>query len=84
MPIKLPGRYESGPHEDRAHRTLADSEIAVDHVWSVEEVQPGLNAVTFTAGGKALTAFTADDPVIRVRDGCDVLAPTGDLWRSQY
>ncbi len=84
MPIKLTGRYESGSPEDRAHRLLAESEIEVDQVWSVEEVQPGKDAVTFTAGGKALTAFVEEESVIWVADGWDVPAPTGDVWRSRH
>lgn len=84
MSIKLPGRYESGSPEDRAHRLLADNEIVVEHVWSVETVKPGMDAVTFTQGGKALTAFVEDESVIRVADGWDVPAPTGDVWRSRY
>ncbi len=84
MTVKLPGRYEDGSPEDRAHRLLEEGSIAVDHVWSVEEVQPGVEAITFTAGGKAHTAFVADESVLRVHDGWDVPAPTADVWRSQY
>jgi uncharacterized cupin superfamily protein len=84
MPIKLSGRYEPGSAKARAHRLLIDGEITVDCVYGVEPVQPGMEAITFTAGGKAHTAFATADSVVRVVDGWDVPPPGGETWRPTH
>jgi hypothetical protein len=79
MSVRLVGRYEPGSPKDRAHRLLTESEVAVDQVWGVEEVETGVEAITFTANGKALTAFASGAAIIRVDDGWDVPRPDSGI-----
>ncbi|MDQ3849943.1 MAG: hypothetical protein M3296_04930 [Actinomycetota bacterium] len=83
MPIKLQGRYEPGSAKERAHRLLTGAEVKVDHVWGVDELQEGMEAITFTFDGKAHTAFVTDGSLLRVVDGWDVPPPATDVWRGQ-
>ena len=83
MPIKLSGRYEEGSDKNRAHQLLLKCEIKVDNVFSVEELKPGMEAITFTIDGQAQTAFAADDDIFRVIDGWDIPPPADrEVWRG--
>ncbi len=83
MPIKLSGRYEEGSDSERAHQLLVKCEIKVDNVFGVEELRPGMEAITFTIDGRAQTAFAAEDDVFRVIDGWDIPPPADrDVWRG--
>ena len=81
MPVKESHRYERGSAEQAAHRLLIQCEIDVDRVFSVEELEPGTETITFTCGGRALTAFASADEVLRVADGWDI-PPPGGAWRE--
>ncbi|MGH2917261.1 MAG: hypothetical protein ACRDLS_01480 [Solirubrobacteraceae bacterium] len=85
MTIKLSGRYEEGSEKERAHNLLVKSEIEVDNVYGVEELGPGMEAITFTFNGNAQTAFASDDAgVFRVIDGWDIPPPADrEIWRGQ-
>lgn len=81
MPVRETSRYDPGSAQENAHRLLVECEIEVDRVFSVEELEPGTEAVTFTCGGNALTAFVSADAVVRVAEGWDLPAPDGG-WRN--
>ena len=83
MSVKLLGRYDPGSAKDRAHRMLMDADVDVDQVWSTEELEDGVEAFTFTAHGKALTAFASGDAIVRIDEGWDVPAPDAGLWRER-
>lgn len=85
MTIKLSGRYEEGSDRERAHELLVKSEIEVDNVYEVEELGPGMEAITFTFNGNAHTAFASDDAgIFRVIDGWDIPPPADrEIWRGQ-
>lgn len=82
MPIKLQGRYEPGSAKERAHRLLTGADVKVDHVWGIDELEDGTEAITFTVSNKAHTAFVADGSVLKVVDGWDVPPPATHAWRS--
>jgi hypothetical protein len=83
MPIKLSGRYEEGSDKNRAHALLLKCEIKVDSVFGVEQLKPGMEAITFTIDGQAQTAFAADDDIFRVIDGWDIPPPADrEVWRG--
>jgi hypothetical protein len=83
MPIKMSGRYEEGSERERAHHLLVRCEIEVDEVYGVEELRRGMEAITFVHGGKAQTAFAADDDIFRVIDGWDIPPPSDrEIWRG--
>ncbi len=86
MPVKLPGRYESGSDKDRAHRMLKACEVEVDHVYGVDVTPSGQTEITFTFDGKARTAFAENDIIVHVMDGWDVLPPKAGTgtWRGGY
>jgi hypothetical protein len=86
MPIKMTGRYEEGSDRDRAHKLLKACDIEVDHVYSVDMQESGLEEITFTWNGRAQTAFARNDHVEHVMDGWDVLAPkpADGIWRGGY
>ena len=86
MPVKLPGRYESGSDKERAHNMLKAGGIEVDHVYGVELTQTGSTEITFTFSGRARTAWAENEIVVHVADGWDVLPPkaAGDSWRGGY
>ena len=79
MSIKPMSRYEPGSDEDRAYRLLVDCEVEVDSVFGVERVAANMEAITFTAGGKARTAFADEDAVLRVADGWDIPPADAEL-----
>jgi hypothetical protein len=79
MSIKPMSRYEPGSDEDRAYRLLIECEVEVDSVFGVERVRENMEAITFVAGGRALTAFADDEAVLRVAEGWDIPPPEGDL-----
>ncbi len=86
MPVKLPGRYESGSDKDRAHRMLKACEVEVDHVYGVDVTPSGQTEITFTFDGKARTAFAENEIIVHVMDGWDVLPPrpVEGTWRGGY
>ena len=84
MPVRLADRYEPGSAKERVHRILTAAQVEVDFIWGVEEAGTGVEATTFTANGKALTAFISGDSLVRVVDGWDVPPPDDGLWRSRY
>lgn len=86
MPVKLPGRYESGSDKDRAHRMLKDADVEVDHVYRVDELPSGQQEITFTHNGRARTAFAENEMIVHVTDGWDVPPPraTSRTWRGGY
>lgn len=51
MTIKLSGRYEEGSEKERAHHLLVKCEIKVDNVFGVEELKPGMEAITYRRPG---------------------------------
>ncbi len=81
MPVTESSRYERGSAEENAHRLLTRCEVDVDRVVAVEELEPGMDAITFTFGGSALTAFASADEVVRVTEGWDI-PPPGGAWRE--
>jgi hypothetical protein len=84
MAIKMSGRYEEGSDKDRAHKLLVKCEIEVDNVYGVEELKPGMEAITFTFNGQAQTAFAAEEDIFRVIDGWDIPPPADrDVWRGK-
>jgi len=85
MTIKLSGRYEEGSDQERAHHLLVDNEIEVDHVYGVEQLSPGMEAITYTFNGNAHTAFASGDAgVFRVIEGWDIPPPADrEIWRGQ-
>ncbi len=86
MPIKLTGRYEEGSDKDRAHKLLVEYDVEVDHVYSVDLQESGMEEITFTFNGKAQTAFAQHGRIEHVMEGWDVLPPkpTGGIWRGGY
>lgn len=82
MPVTESSRYERGSAEENAHRLLIRCDVDVDRVFSVEPLEPGMHAITFTFGGSALTAFASEDEVVRVTEGWDI-PPPGGAWRDQ-
>lgn len=86
MPIKMSGRYEPGSDRDRAHQLLKAADIEVDHVYGVDDSQPGLCEITFTHHGQARTAWAERDEIVHVLDGWDVLPPKASTggWRGGY
>jgi len=86
MPIKMTGRYEEGSDQDRAHTLLKESEIEVDHVYTVDEQPSGTEEITFTWNGRAQTAFAKDGRIEHVMEGWDVLPPkpAEGIWRGGY
>lgn len=86
MPVKLPGRYESGSDKERAHRMLKEGDVEVDHVYAVELTAAGSTEITFTFNGKARTAWAENDAVVHVMDGWDVMPPrsSSGTWRGGY
>lgn len=81
MPVSESSRYERGSAEENAHRLLVRCDVEVDRVFCVEEVEPGVGAITFTFDGNALTAFVSADAVVHVTDGWDI-PPPGGAWRE--
>jgi hypothetical protein len=79
MSIKPMSRYEPGSPEDRAYRLLIECEVEVDSVFGVEPVGSNMEAITFTAGGRARTAFADDEAVLRVAEGWDIPPPEADV-----
>lgn len=86
MPVKLPGRYEPGSDKDRAHRLLKESDVEVDHVYAVNELESGQQEITFTHDGHARTAFAENGRIMHVTEGWDVLPPKAGsgTWRGGY
>jgi hypothetical protein len=87
MPIKkMTGRYEEGSDRDRAHQLLKRSEIEVDHVYTVDLQDSGLEEITFTWNGAARTAFAKDGRIEWIMEGWDVIPPkpVEGIWRGGY
>lgn len=82
MPVTESSRYERWSAEESAHHLLTRCEVEVDRVFGVDDLDQGVVAITFTAGGSALTAFATKDRVLRVTDGWDVPPPDA-AWRER-
>jgi hypothetical protein len=82
MPVRESSRYERGSAEEGAHRLLIQCDVDVDRVFGVDALEDGMDAITFTAAGNALTAFATEDTVLHVAEGWDLPAP-GGAWRDR-
>jgi len=84
MSIKLPGRYDPGSDQDRAHKLLKKFDVEVDHVYGVHTISAGMEEITFTHRGKAQTAWAENGAIVHVLEGWDVLPPKTVSWREGY
>jgi len=83
--LERPIERRLGTPATTAAGLLVDNEIEVDHVYGVEQLSPGVEAITYTFNGNAHTAFASGDAgVFRVIEGWDIPPPADrEIWRGQ-